>query len=246
VARRAGWIVEPPDRHDEGVSMFDSTTAQRRIGRFAWAMAWFGLVAGQFHAMARHQTADGKGDLGMWTTRVWSDPGRKLFAPLLDWASPDVVYVTWGKIWLPVFLAFTLCAFVVHRRRRPAGFEKWAWRIALVGYVGATASVVAEYWTQWTSVDQDLVDAVFLVTVPFLLITIVGSTLLGIALLRRGFRPLAPAWLLTLTIPALVAISMVTSLGNVALPIAFAFGILGRRIGVAQDHRSEVAAPVAA
>jgi hypothetical protein len=52
--------------------------------------------------------------------------------------------------------------------------------------------------------------------------------------------------LLTLTIPALVAISMVTSLGNVALPIAFAFGILGRRIGVAQDHRPEVAAPVAA
>jgi hypothetical protein len=226
--------------------MFDSITAQRRIGRFAWAMAWFGLVAGQLHAMARHQTADGKGDLEMWTTRVWSDPGRKLFAPLLDWASPDVVYVTWGKIWLPVFVAFTLCAFALHRRRRPVGFEKWAWRIALVGYVGATASVFAEYWTQWTSVDQDLVDTVFVATVPFLLITMIGSTLLGIALLRRGIRPKLPAVLLALVIPGLIAISMVTSLGNVVLPIAFAFGILGRQMAAERDQPSEVAAPVAA
>jgi hypothetical protein len=226
--------------------MFDSITAQRRIGRFAWAMAWFGLVAGQLHAMARHQTADGKGDLEMWTTRVWSDPGRKLFAPLLDWASPDVVYVTWGKIWLPVFVAFTLCAFAIHRRRRPVGFEKWAWRIALVGYVGATASVFAEYWTQWTSVDQDLVDTVFVATVPFLLITMIGSTLLGIALLRRGIRPKLPAVLLALVIPGLIAISMVTSLGNVVLPIAFAFGILGRQMAAERDQPSEVAAPVAA
>jgi len=227
--------------------MLDSTTAQRRTGRFAWAMAWFGLVAGQLHAMARHQTTDGKEDLQMWTTRVWSDPGRKLFAPLLDWASPDVVYLTWGKIWLPVFLGFTLCAFVVHRRRQPVGFEKWAWRIALTGYVGATVSVVAEYWTQWGSMNQGLLDGVFAATAPFLLITMVGSTLLGIALLRRHMAASAPAWLLALCIPGLVAISMVTSLGNVVLPIAFAFGILGRRIGRESPQPSEVvAAPVTA
>jgi hypothetical protein len=226
--------------------MFDSIDVQRRIGRFAWAMAWFGLVAGQFHAMARHQTADGKADLQMWTTRVWSDPGRKLFAPLLDWASPDVVYLTWGKIWLPVFLGFTLAAFVVRRRRQPVGLEKWAWRIALAGYVGATVSVFAEYWTQWTSMNQDLLDTIFLATVPFLLVTMVGSTLLGIALLRRGLRPIAPALLLTLTIPALVLISMVTSLGNVTLPIMFAFGILGHRIAGEQAQSSVVPATVSA
>jgi hypothetical protein len=226
--------------------MFDSIDVQRRIGRFAWAMAWFGLVAGQFHAMARHQTVDGKGDLQMWTTRVWSDPGRKLFAPLLDWASPDVVYLTWGKIWLPVFLGFTLAAFVVRRRRQPVGLEKWAWRIALTGYVGATVSVFAEYWTQWTSMNQDLLDTIFLVTVPFLLVTMIGSTLLGIALLRRGLRPIAPALLLTLAIPALIAISMVTSLGNATLPIMFAFGILGHRIAADEAPSSLVEEPVSA
>ena len=54
-----------------------------------------------------------------------------LLAPLLDWGDPDLVYVTYGKIWFPVFLAFTLCALVVHRRRQPTGFEKWVWRLAI-------------------------------------------------------------------------------------------------------------------
>ena len=91
-----------------------------------------------------------------------------------------------------------------------------------------------------------MVDAVFLVTAPFLLLTMVGSTLLGIALLRRGMRPTLPAWLLTLTVPGLILISMVTSLGNVALPIMFAFGILGRRIATAEAPSSVTAEPVPA
>ena len=38
--------------------MFESAETQRRIGRFAWVMAWVGLVVGQLHALARHNTAD--------------------------------------------------------------------------------------------------------------------------------------------------------------------------------------------
>ena len=52
--------------------MFESTEAQRRIGRFAWVMAWFGLVMGQLHALARHQTADGKADLDLPLTAFWA------------------------------------------------------------------------------------------------------------------------------------------------------------------------------
>jgi hypothetical protein len=75
----------------------------------------------------------------------------------------------------------------------------------------------------------------FTATIPGLLLTMVGSSLLGIALLRRGFRPRATAWLLTLTLPLLFVISEVTSLGNVILPVAFAFGIVGRRLGRASE-----------
>ena len=43
--------------------MFESQTSQRRIGRFAWVMAWVGLVVGQLHALSRHATVDGGEDL---------------------------------------------------------------------------------------------------------------------------------------------------------------------------------------
>ena len=209
--------------------MLGSPQAQQRIGRAAWATAWFGLVIGQLHAMARHNTADGKEDLETWTTRVWSDPGRRLFAPLLDWADPDTVYLTYGKLWLPVFVALTLCAFVVRARRRPAGFEKWAWRIALTGYVYACVSVTLDYWTQSTGYNA-FFDPAFLIGLPSIPITMIGSTMLGASLLRRGFRPRLTAWLLALAIPLTVLVQAVTSLGNVILPIAFAFGVAGRRL----------------
>ena len=210
--------------------MFESAETQRRIGRFAWVMAWVGLVVGQLHALARHNTADGREDLHSALTRAWSDPARAALRPLLDWGDPDLVYVTYGKIWLPVFVAFTLCAFVVRRRREPAGFEKWAWRIALTGYVWACVSVFGDYWTQWTGTPNALLDRSFLVGLPGLLLTLVGSTLLGIALLRNGIRPRSAAWLLTLTIPVAVVALQVTSMGSAALAVIFGFGILGRRI----------------
>jgi hypothetical protein len=205
------------------------TGHDREIGRFAWAMAWVGLVIGQVHALARFRTEDGKADLDLPLTGAWAKPAGDLLSPILTWADPDVVYLTYGKIWFPVFVAFTLCAFVVRRRRQPTGVEKWAWRVALVGYVVACASAFGEFWTQWTSMNQDLLDAVFLfTTIPAMLLTMFGSTFLGIVLLRRGMR--LPAVLLALAVPGMIVIPEITSLGCVVLPIAFAFGVLGRRI----------------
>ena len=216
--------------------MFESATTQRRIGRFAWVMAWVGLVVGQLHALARHNTSDGREDLHSALTRAWSDPARTALRPLLDWGDPDLVYVTYGKIWLPVFVAFTLFAFVVRRRRQPVGFERWAWRIALTGYVWACLAVFGDYWTQWTGTPNALLDLSFLFGLPGLLLTLVGSTLLGIALLRNGLRPRSAAWLLTLTSPVAVAALQVTSMGSAALAVMFGFGILGRRMAAEGTH----------
>jgi hypothetical protein len=210
--------------------MLDSMERQRLIGRFAWAMAWFGLVVGQLHALARHNTADGKEDLQLPLTRLWSDPARSALKPLLDWADPDTVYLTYGKIWVFVFAGFTACAFVVYRRRQPAGFEKWVWRLTLFAYVLATVSVVGDYYTQWTSYNAVAEVAFVALTVPGLFLTMIGSTMLGITLLVKGFRPRLPAALLALAIPLAFGILSFTSMGSAALPMMFAFGILGRRI----------------
>lgn len=224
--------------------MFESREAQRRIGRLAWVMAWVALVVGQLHALARHQTEDGKADLDLPLTAFWAEPAGDALRPLLDWASPDAVYLTYGKLWLPVFVTFTLCAFVVRRRRQPVGVEKWAWRVALTGYTLACVAVAAEYWTQWGAMNDGLLEVVFLASVPIMLLTMLGSSFLGIVLLRRGLR--LPAWLLALTFPLVLVITAITSLGNVVLPIAFAFGILGRRVALAEQEPELQTTPVAA
>lgn len=222
--------------------MFESVENQRRIGRFAWVMAWVGLVAGQLHALSRFATADGKEDLELPFTAAWAEPAANLLAPLLDWANPDLVYVTYGKIWFPVFVAFTLCAYAVYRRRQPRGFEKWMWRVTIAGYAIACAGVFLDYWTQWTGnyadgdgIEATLFTVAWLVTVPGFLLTMLCSTALGATLLVTRFRPALPALLLLVTIPLAFGILMVTSMGSAALPVMFAFGLLGRRIARAES-----------
>jgi hypothetical protein len=230
--------------------MLESLRSQRRIGRFAWVMAWVGLVVGQVHALARFATQDGNEDLELPLTASWAEPAADLLRPLLGWAHPDIVYVTYGKIWFLAFLAFTLCALVVYRRRQPAGFEKWAWRVAIASYVLASLAVFLEYWTQWTGtyngdgIEGALFTLAWFVTVPSFLMVLVSSTVLGITMLVRRFRPTLPSVLLALLIPLALAILQFTSMGSAALPVMFAFGILGRRIARAESTTPERRATV--
>jgi len=216
-------------------------THERQIGRFAWVMAWVGLAVGQLHALARFETADGKEDLELPLTAAWAEPAADMLSPLLGWADPDILYITYGKVWFPVFVAFTLCAYVVYRRRQPAGFEKWMWRMTITGYAVASVGVFLDYWTQWTGnyngdgIEAALFTAGWFVSLPGLLLTLLCSTVLGITLLAKRFRPTLPAVLLTLIIPFAFVILQVTSLGSLALPAMFAFAILGRRIARAES-----------
>jgi hypothetical protein len=70
----------------------------------------------------------------------------------------------------------------------------------------------------------------WIVTVPALVLTLAGSTVLGVTLLVRRSAPRLPALLLALAIPLALLITQVTALGNAVLPVMFAFGITGRRL----------------
>ncbi len=220
---------------------------ERQIGQLAWVMAWVGLVVGQLHALARFRTADGLEDIdpdNYPLTAAWAVPADDLLSPLLDWGNPDLVYVTYGKIWVPVFLAVTLCAVVVYRRRRPAGFEKWMWRINIVLFAAATLGVFLTYGIQFTgSYEGDGVQAaLFTIGTWFdflgLGLMLIFTSVLGVTLLVKRFRPVLPAVLLALMFPATIGITQVTSLGSAFLPIMFAFGILGHRIARAEAAAS--------
>ncbi len=207
--------------------MFDSIEQQQKVTRLAWFVALATLVIGQLHALARHRTEDGKSDLDMTSTSFWAEPAGRALDPLLSWAGPDTVYLTYGKWWL-IALGITAAAgYMVMRLRAPYGMEKWGWRLFLVGYVLLAAGAGTYYWGQWTS--YNVLEHIGLwLDLPGALLGTIGATVLGIALLRRGAKPRLAAVLLILTIVWLFAISSVTSLGNTDIPIMFAIAMLAR------------------
>lgn len=198
-------------------------TTEQLVSRLALPTAVFATVVGQLHALARHATDDGAEDLEYPLTRAWAVPAAKALRPLLDWADADTVYVTYGKIWFPVFAIFTAAAFVVYRHRRPRGFEKWAFRVALAGYVLATGGVLATYYTPF------LDEAFLFLDLPGLALSAFGGTALGIAFLKNRFRPVITSLLLIGFIPLFFAITEVTSMGSAILPLSFGWAFAVRR-----------------
>lgn len=195
--------------------------AARWVSIAAWAMAAFGTVAGELHALARINSHPE--DLEAPLTRAWAVPAMDALRPLLDWSHPVFVYWTYGKIWLPICLAFTTAAYLVYRRRSPQGLERVYWRIQLAAYGLLTLSVTFDYYTTRT-------DEFFAVGLLAFLVIALGGPLLGITLLRRGFRPRATAWLLIAFLPFFFAITEVTSMGNALLPLMWGWAFAAHRV----------------
>ena len=209
--------------------MFDSPEAQAKLTRLAWLTALATLVIGQLHALARHRTEDGKSDLDLSSTSWWAEPAGRALDPLLSWAGPDTVYLTYGKWWVIALGVMVAVGVMVMRLRAPYGVERWGWRLTLVGLALLAMGAGTYYWGQWTSYNV-LEDIGLWMDLPGALLSTLGSTTLGFALLRRGAKPQLAGVLLLLSIPALVGISMVTSLGNTDLPMMFAFAMLASEV----------------
>lgn len=201
--------------------------AARWIVASAWVTAAVGTLVGQLHALARFVAHPG--DLmESPLTRAWAVPATEVLSPLLDWDDPWTVYVTYGKVWAPVCLAFTAAAYLVYRRRRPTGAERRLWQVALVGYAAMTVSVVGDYYTPW-------MDVMFVVGVAAMLVIGLGGIPLGVVLLRHGFRPRLTPVLLIAFFPFLFAITTVTSLGSALLPLMWAWALAAHRFVAAEQ-----------
>jgi hypothetical protein len=193
-----------------------SSTA-RRISQAAWVMAAVGTVVGQVHALARAQ-AHPNDFAESPLARAWGESATQALRPLLDWSDPWTVYITYGKIWLPVCLAFTAAAYLVYRRRSPIGVERRLWQIALAAYAAMTMSVFGDYFTPW-------INQMFILGVAAMLVIGLGGIPLGIVMLRNGFRPRITPILLMVFIPFTFAITELTSLGSALLPLMWGWAI---------------------
>ena len=173
-------------------------------------------------------TVDGAADLDAAVVRAWAVPAARWLRPLLDWSDPQTVYVTSGKLWFFVSLAATLAAFAVHRLRAAAiqvgGAERVGLWLALTGHAFGTVGAFGDYWTPW--IDESFA----YVGIPSTLLSVVGSIVLGVALLRRRSSPAATPWLLLLWLPLFVLLSTVIAMGAAMLPFLWAWGLAGRRL----------------
>jgi hypothetical protein len=213
-----------------------TATAARRISRTAWVMAAVGTVVGQVHALARAQ-AHPNDYVDAPLAAAWGVPATQALRPLLDWSDPWTVYVTYGKIWFPVCLAFTAAAYLVYRRRRPLGAERRLWQLALVAYALMTVSVFGDYFTPW-------MNQMFILGVAAMLVIGFGGIPLGIVLLRHGFRPRFTPILLMAFIPFMFAVTTLTSLGSALLPLMWGWAIAAHavvsRSGTPNDPQAAV------
>ena len=215
-------------------------SATRLNGLYAMIAAAASLLFAPLLGLAYFATEDGAEDLEAGTVSAWADPARDIAGGLLTWASPDRVYATYLQVLALLFPAVFLCARAV-RARRPVptgGLERWGWRIALAGYGLATLGLTAAFFVLFgRDPTSDALETVFIaLMVPGMLLSIVGSTVLGIALLRNRYAPKLTAWLLALAFPLAIVGSDVlghNSLGMV--PLFVAWGAAGRQL-----WRSEV------
>jgi hypothetical protein len=210
--------------------MVITASVARRISTTAWVMAALGTVVGQVHALARAQAHPHDFEESP-LARAWGEPATRALRPLLDWSDAQTVYLAYGKIWIPVTAAFTGAAYLVYARRRPTGAERLLWRVALVGYVLMTLSVMGDYLTPW-------MDQMFVLTIGAMLLIGFGGIPLGIVMIRNDFRPRVTPMLLIIFVPFLFAVTTVTSLGSALLPLMWGWAIAAHRV-VTRERRTE-------
>ncbi len=196
-------------------------------GLAAMAGGALGLLCAPLYSLAYFATDDVAPSAESAAVQAWAEPARDLLAPLLTFASPDTVYLTYGKLFLFVWIG--MLAGLVGLHARHAGhagrLERWGFRASLVGLVLLTIGAVGAYWL-------GLVEASFAAfLVPGLLLLTFGATLFGLGTWRADIAPRTGAGLLIVGgFPGTFLISELATLGGGLILIYLAWLVLGRSL----------------
>jgi len=206
----------------------------RVVGLYAAIAGVAAIVVSPLLAMSYFGIDDGKSELDSATVSWWADPGRDAAEGLLTFASANRVYATYIQVFSLLLPSLFLCAWAVRRRRRPGeGLERWGWRVALVGYAllglgGLSAALLLVR----ASPNGSALDVPFLAgIIPGLLLSTIGSTVLGVVFVRSRYRPRLTPWLLAFALPLWLAGSIFLGHNSVGLtPMIVAWGVTGWRL----------------
>ena len=153
----------------------------------------------------------------------WEPALSNLLSPLFGFSSPEGVYATYGRLYLFVFLGLLLGFLALRAQQRghlgPLG--EWGLRLSLMGVVLNLLGNIPDYWfgeATWLEALGFLIG-----TVLGFLLLVVGSTMLGVGLLRSGTAPTRlGAWLLALCLPGIILLTLI-GFGNIPSGPAFWF-----------------------
>ena len=194
--------------------------ARRWAGLAAVVGGVVGLLYWPLHALAYFATESGSDSEGILKPTEWL---REPLGSLLDWSSPDTVYVTYGKIIIVPAAGFLLGLLAV-RSTLPAvtaRLERWGLLISIVGNVVVLVGLVIEYWLE-------LVDLGFAIDGPGFVVLLAGLTMLGIGMIRERAAPRVGAWLLALVIPSVLGCTLLIGhLSAGLIPLDLAWIVLG-------------------
>ena len=182
-----------------------------------------GIVFAPLYSLAYFASSDGTADAQSAGVRAWAEPARDLLEPLLTFASPDVVRLTYFKLFL--FIVVGMLAGLVGLHARQAGhggrLERWGFRTSFVGLLLLAVGALGGYWPA-------LLDFTFAALIaPGLLLVVLGSVLFGLGTWRAGVAPRIGAGLLVVGGPALFPISDIATLGGGLIVVYLAWVVLG-------------------
>lgn len=185
-------------------------------------------------------------EIGADLVPPWEPALSNALGPMIAFAPPEAVYETYGKFHLLVFLGLLLGLLGLRTWRggRAGRLERWGYRLSFVGLVLNVPGNVLDYWVPGNSAIGEfgsVGDWGFLLgTMLGLLLLVVGSILLGAALVRAGEARL-PAWLLVFALPGAVLLGLLGFANAPANPMlwyGFAWLLLGRFLWTRSSERA--------
>lgn len=199
-----------------------SPSTVRRCGLAAVVVALASILLAPLNALARLQTKPS--ELADEMVSWWAEPALRVLGPsLLDFAGPDTVYMTYGMFYAVAVAAVLACMLCARSLRpRPLSWtERWGWRLALAGYAVMFLGFVAFYWLRVGG------DAGYLVVLFGMLLCVPGNILLGIGLLRGGFRPRFAACVMLLDLPLSIGLVEISTQALGMWTMTLAWGVVG-------------------
>jgi hypothetical protein len=209
----------------------DDPTARRLAGATLAGFVVF-LLAAPLIALSWHATDSGAPDGAAPVVRAWEEPARDLLRPVLGLASPQAMYQALGLTFVVAGAGMVCGALLLGRLRRGAAAR--GERVCRRLVVGAQTVLLVGTLTVFLT-GSDL--AFLALMVPGMLLTLVGSTALGISLLRHRARPVATGVWLATAVPVFITLSTLAghnAIGLLAVVAAWAtlgWSTLRRRPG---------------